>query len=129
VLAANYLAARLKVRYAMPFPPPYAHEFITVPEFPGSDVTNLDIAKRLIDHGIHPPTMSFPIHDCLMIEPTETESLTTLDHFVQAMLEIADEIENNPEVVRTAPHTTPVRRLDEVTASRKPNIRWKGPNT
>lgn len=126
VLAANYVAARLKGRYAMPFPPPYAHEFITVPHFGDSGVTELDIAKRLIDHGIHPPTMSWPIHHCLMIEPTETESLATLDRFVAAMMEIADEIEHEPEVVRQAPHTTPVRRVDEVTASRKPNVRWRG---
>ena len=125
VLAANYVAARLKDRYHMPFPPPYAHEFITLPDFPNSDVTELDIAKRLIDHGIHPPTMSWPIHHCLMIEPTETESLATLDQFVEAMREIADEVDNDPDVVRTAPHTTPVRRLDEVSASRKPNVRWK----
>jgi glycine dehydrogenase subunit 2 len=125
VLAANYLAARLKDRYNMPIPGPYAHEFITVPKPGKSGVTELDIAKRLIDHGIHPPTMSWPIHHCLMIEPTETESLATLDHFASAMLAIADEIENNPEIVRTAPHTTPVGRLDEVTASRKPNVRWR----
>ncbi len=125
VLAANYVAARLKDRYPMPFPPPYAHEFVTVPDFPGSGVSDIDIAKRLIDYGIHPPTMSFPVHHCLMIEPTETESPATLDHFVEAMLAIADEIENDPKVVRTAPHTTPVRRLDEVTASRKPNVRWR----
>ena len=126
VLAANYLAARLKDRYHMPFAPPYAHEFIAVPEFPRSDITELDSAKRLIDHGIHPPTMSWPIHHCLMIEPTETESLATLDRFAEAMMEIADEIEGNPEIVRTAPHTTPVRRLDEVAASRNPNVRWRG---
>ncbi|MGD2108674.1 MAG: aminomethyl-transferring glycine dehydrogenase subunit GcvPB [Phycisphaerae bacterium] len=125
VLAANYVAARLKDRYRMPFAPPYAHEFITVPDFPGSQVTELDIAKRLIDHGIHPPTMSWPIHHCLMIEPTETESLATLDAFVGAMLEIADEVENDPDTVRSAPHTTVVRRLDEVAASRKPNVRWR----
>ncbi len=124
VLAANYMAAKMKGRYPIPFPPPYAHEFVTIPDFPGSGVTDIDIAKRLIDYGIHPPTMSFPIHHCLMIEPTETESLATLDHFVAAMLAIADEIESNPEVVRTAPHTTPIKRLDEVTASRKPNVRW-----
>ncbi len=123
VLAANYLAAKLKDRYPMPFPAPYAHEFITVPDFAGAD--EHDIAKRLIDHGIHPPTMSWPIHHCLMIEPTETESLRTLDRFVEVMLSIADEIESNPEVVRGAPHTTPVGRLDEVTASRKPNVRWR----
>ena len=125
VLAANYVAARLKERYTMPFPPPYAHEFITVPKFGDSDVTENDIAKRLIDHGIHPPTMSWPIHHCLMIEPTETESLATLDAFVAAMLDIADEIEHNPEVVRTAPHTAAVKRLDLVTASRKPQVVWK----
>ena len=125
VLAANYVAAGLKDRYTMPFPPPYAHEFITVPEFPDSSVSELDIAKRLIDYGIHPPTMSWPIYHCLMVEPTETESLRTLDSFVKAMISIANEIENDPEVVRGAPYTTPVKRLDEVSASRKPNVRWR----
>jgi len=125
VLSANYLAARLKHRYPTPFPPPHAHEFILLPEFGDSGVTELDLAKRLIDFGIHPPTMSFPIHHCLMIEPTETESLATLDRFVEVMLSIADEVEKTPDVVKAAPHTTPVRRLDEVTASRKPNVRWR----
>lgn len=125
VLAANYLAARLKHRFKFPFPPPYAHEFIMVPDFPDADVGENDIAKRLIDHGIHPPTMSWPIHHCLMVEPTETESLETLDHFVRAMLEIADEVEQYPDIVKTAPHTTPVRRLNEVAANRKPNVRWR----
>ncbi len=125
VLASNYVAAKLKHRYSMPFPPPYAHEFIMVPRFDNSGVTEHDVAKRLIDHGIHPPTMSWPIHHCLMIEPTETESIHTLNHFVDAMLSIADEIEQNPDVVRTAPHTAPVKRLDEVGATRKPYVRWK----
>ncbi len=125
VLAANYLAARLKERYQMPIPPPYAHEFVTIPAFKDSNVTEHDIAKRLIDYGIHPPTMSWPIHHCLMIEPTETESRATLDEFVEVMLTIADEVEHHPERVRAAPHTTPVRRLDEVMASRKPNVRWR----
>ena len=125
VLAANYLAARLKNRFDLPFPPPYAHEFILVPEFGESGVTELDLAKRLIDYGIHPPTMSWPIHHCLMIEPTETESLATLDRFVEVMLRIADEVETDAGLVKNAPHTTPVRRLDEVTASRKPNVRWR----
>ena len=109
----------------MPIPPPYAHEFVTIPTFKDSKVTEHDIAKRLIDYGIHPPTMSWPIHHCLMIEPTETESRATLDEFVEVMLTIADEVEHHPERVRAAPHTTPVRRLDEVTASRKPNVRWR----
>ena len=125
VLSANYLAARLKDRFTMPFPAPYAHEFITVPEFPGSDVTEHHIAKRMIDHGVHPPTMSWPVAHCLMIEPTETESLATLDRFVEVMNDIADEIETDPEIVRTAPHTTPVLTVDEVAASRKPNVRWQ----
>jgi glycine dehydrogenase subunit 2 len=125
VLNANYLAARLKERYHLPFPPPYAHEFILVPKFEGSGLNELNIAKRLLDHGVHPPTMSWPIHHCLMIEPTETESLQTLDGFVTALLDIADEISNDPETVRSAPHLTPVKRVDEVAASRKPNVRWK----
>lgn len=124
VLSANYLAARLKDSYGMPFPPPYAHEFVTVPQFAGTGITENDVAKRLIDYGIHPPTMSWPIHHCLMIEPTETESLPTLNRFVDVMRKIADEAVHEPEVVRGAPHTTPVRRLDEVNASRKPNVRW-----
>ncbi len=125
VLSANYLAARLKDKYHMPFPPPYAHEFVTVPQFSKTGITENDIAKRLIDYGIHPPTMSWPIHHCLMIEPTETESLATLDLFVDVMRKIADEAVNDPDVVRAAPHKTPVRRLDEVSASRKPNVRWR----
>ncbi len=125
VLSANYLAAKLKHRFGLPFPPPFAHEFIMVPGFPEAGVGENDIAKRLIDHGIHPPTMSWPVAHCLMIEPTETESLETLDHFVQSMLDIADEVENDPEVVKNAPHTTPVKRLDEVAANRKPNVRWR----
>lgn len=125
VLAANYLAARLRHRYTFPFPPPYAHEFIMVPRFDGTEVTELDIAKRLIDHGIHPPTMSWPIHHCLMVEPTETESLATLDAFVTAMLDIANEVDTDPETVRSAPHTMPVKRLDEVAATRKPNVCWR----
>jgi glycine dehydrogenase subunit 2 len=100
-------------------------EHATVPNFRDSGVTETDLAKRLIDYGIHPPTMSWPIHHCLMIEPTETESLATLNRFVEVMLTIADEVEKDAELVKGAPHTTPVRRLDEVAANRKPNVRWK----
>jgi glycine cleavage system P protein (glycine dehydrogenase) subunit 2 len=125
VLSANYVAAKLKDRYHMPFPPPYAHEFVMLPRFAGSSVSETDIAKRLIDFGIHPPTMSWPIQHCLMIEPTETESKATLDSFVEAMRTIADEIEQSPETVKNAPHTMVVKRMDEVAASRRPNVRWK----
>ncbi len=125
VLNANYLAAKLKERFNLPFPGPYAHEFILIPDFAGDGVSENDVAKRLIDYGIHPPTMSWPIHHCLMIEPTETESKRTLDNFVDVMNKIADEVAENPSIVKNAPHTMPVRRLDEVAASRKPNVRWK----
>ena len=87
----------------------------------------MDIAKRLLDFGFHPPTVYFPlvVSEALMIEPTETESKETLDAFIDAMKEIAREAEENPEILHTAPHNTPVRRLDEATAARKPNLRWE----
>src|SRR5262249_8811569 len=106
--------------------PPYAHEFIMVPEFRELGVTELDIAKRLIDFAIHPPTMSWPVAHCLMIEPTETESLETLDAFVEGMKQIAREAREKPHVLHYAPHTMPVYRLDEVTAARKPDLCWRG---
>ncbi len=124
VLAANYVAARIKHRYRIPFPGPYAHEFITVPDFDTLGVREVDLAKRLLDYGIHPPTMSFPVAHCLMIEPTETESLETLDAFCDALLEMADHAHQDPQLLRDAPHRTPVRRMDEVAANRKPKVRW-----
>ncbi len=81
--------ARLRQHYRFPFEPPYAHEFIMVPEFTEQGITELDVAKRLIDHSIHPPTMSWPVAHCLMIEPTESESLATLDGFVEAHQRVA----------------------------------------
>ncbi len=122
VLSANYLAARLSRHYAFPIPGPYAHEFIMVPEFPGISETH--IAKRLIDYGFHPPTMSWPIPHCLMIEPTETESLRTLDAFAETMIRIAREAVEAPELLTGAPHNATVGRLDEVAAARKPNVCW-----
>jgi glycine dehydrogenase subunit 2 len=87
----------------------------------------MDIAKRLMDFGFHPPTISFPliVHGALMIEPTETEGKPGLDAFVAAMREIAREAEEDPKIVLTAPHTTPVRRVDEVGAARNLILRWK----
>jgi len=134
ILAANYLAQRIKHLYPLPFGPqnnqpmaanPCAHEFITVPR-PILDrgVSILDIAKSLIDRGYHPPTMHFPVHDCLMIEPTETESKATLDAFADALLEIAEQSEKDPQPLRDAPVRQPVRRLDEVAAARKPVLAW-----
>jgi len=125
VLSANYLAARLREAYDLPFDGPYAHEFIMVPAFRDYGVTELDVAKRLIDYGIHPPTMSWPVAHCLMIEPTECESLGTLDAFADAMLAIARDARERPELLHHAPFTMPVNRLDEVTAARRPDLRWR----
>ncbi|MBI3060594.1 MAG: aminomethyl-transferring glycine dehydrogenase subunit GcvPB, partial [Deltaproteobacteria bacterium] len=90
-------------------------------------VTTLDIAKRLLDYGFHPPTIYFPlvVSGALMIEPTETENRETLDAFAEAMSAIAREAQENPALVKSAPHTTPVGRLDEVRAARKPVLRWE----
>ena len=90
-------------------------------------VRTLDVAKRLIDFGFHPPTIYFPhtVDEAMLIEPTETESLETLDAFADAMAAIAAEARATPEVVTTAPHTAPVRRLDEATAARNPDLRWR----
>ncbi|HEV2295846.1 MAG TPA: aminomethyl-transferring glycine dehydrogenase subunit GcvPB [Tepidisphaeraceae bacterium] len=134
ILAANYIAQRIKDVYPLPYGPgpgepmatnPCAHEFITVPR-PIIDrgVTIMDIAKSLIDRGIHPPTVHWPVHDCLMIEPTETESKATLDRFAEALLEIAEQSEQDIGPLKAAPAEAPVRRLDEVGAARKPVLCW-----
>ena len=90
-------------------------------------VDALDVAKRLIDHGIHPPTMYFPliVEEALMIEPTETESRETLDYFIEVMKAIAQEAKDDPTLLREAPHNTPNSRLDEARAARRPNLRWR----
>lgn len=128
VLSANYLAARLRDRYETPFFEPEsgrfcAHEYVTVPDrLLNKGVAVLDIAKRMIDYGVHPPTMHWPVHNCLMVEPTETESLETLDRFVAVMRQIADEIETTPSLLTEAPSDAVVRRLDIVGADRKPKV-------
>jgi glycine dehydrogenase subunit 2 len=134
ILSANYLAQRMKDVYPLPYGPknnepmasnPCAHEFITVPQaILDRGVTIMDIAKSLIDRGFHPPTVHWPVHDCLMIEPTETESKRTLDAFADAMLEIAEQSEREIAPLKAAPMRTPVRRLDEVGAARKPILTW-----
>ena len=129
VLAANYLKHRLAEAYEVPFERPCMHEFVASSSGlkAATGVRTLDVAKRLIDKGFHPPTIYFPltVEEAMLIEPTETESLETLDAFADAMLEIAAESRSDPELVKGAPHTAPVRRLDEATAARQPNLRWR----
>ncbi|SEN72150.1 glycine dehydrogenase subunit 2 [Amphibacillus marinus] len=127
VLHANYLKKRLEPYYATPYPQVCKHEFV----LSGSKqkklgVRTLDIAKRLLDFGYHPPTIYFPLNveEGLMIEPTETETKETLDAFADTMIAIAKEVENDPQMVLNAPHTTVIGRLDETKASRKPILRY-----
>lgn len=127
VLNANYIKEKLKNHYYLPIDDVCKHEFVlgglgsSVPE-----VTTLDVAKRLLDYGYHPPTIYFPliVDGAIMIEPTETESLETMDKFIDVMIKIAEEARTNPELLKTAPHDTPVRRLDEVKAARTPVLKW-----
>ncbi len=125
VLAANYLRAKLKGAYKLPYDRLAKHEFVLSGEGLGNGVRTVDVAKRLMDYGFHPPTVYFPliVKEALMIEPTETEPKEVLDAFAQAMLEIAEEARERPELLRDAPHTTPVRRLDEARAVREPRLR------
>ncbi len=131
VLSANYIAARLADAYEMPWFDAAerrycAHEFVTVPKrLLEKGVTLNDIAKRMIDYGIHPPTMHWPVHDCLMVEPGETESRRTLDHFVAVMLRIAEEIARDPAALAAAPSDAAITRADEVAAARKPVLVWE----
>jgi len=127
VLNANYIRARLKGAYHLPYDAPSLHEVVFSDKRQSEkDVHTLDIAKRLMDFGFHPPTIYFPliVAGALMIEPTESEPKEELDDFCEAMLAIAQECEETPELVRSAPHTTPVRRLDEARAARSPILRW-----
>jgi glycine dehydrogenase subunit 2 len=131
VLAANYLKHRLAESGAfdIPFEGVCKHEFIASAASlkKRTGVRTLDIAKRLLDHGFHAPTVYFPltVDEAMLIEPTETESLETLDAFADALVSIAHEAETDPETVKAAPHTAPVRRLDEAGAARNPNLRWR----
>jgi glycine dehydrogenase subunit 2 len=128
VLNANYIRARLKGAYHLPYDSPTLHEVVFSDRRQQEHhVSTLDIAKRLMDYGFHPPTIYFPliVSGAMMIEPTESEPKEELDAFCDAMLAIAREAEERPELVRSAPHTTPVRRLDEARAARQPILRWK----
>jgi glycine dehydrogenase subunit 2 len=129
VLAANYLRRRVGEAYDLPYDQVCKHEFVASARSlkARTGVRTLDIAKRLIDKGFHPPTIYFPliVDEGMLIEPTETESLDTLDAFADALLDIAREAEADPDLVKAAPHHAPVRRLDEATAARQPDLRWR----
>jgi len=126
VLAANYMRSRLRQAYPVAYDRTCMHEFVMTLKESKKErgVKAMDVAKRLLDYGYYAPTVYFPliVEEALMIEPTETESLETLDRFIDTMLKIAQE---DPELVQSAPHATPVGRLDEVRAARKPVLRWE----
>ncbi|HLR01340.1 MAG TPA: aminomethyl-transferring glycine dehydrogenase subunit GcvPB [Virgibacillus sp.] len=128
VLNANYMQEKLKEYYELPYDTHCKHEFV----LSGSrqkklGVRTMDIAKRLLDFGVHPPTVYFPLNveEGMMIEPTETESKETIDEFIDIMITIAKEAEENPEIVQEAPHNTVLKRMDETTAARKPVLRYQ----
>ncbi|MCM3724573.1 aminomethyl-transferring glycine dehydrogenase subunit GcvPB [Neobacillus cucumis] len=128
VLNANYMMRRLAEYYDLPFDKHCKHEFVLSGKRQKKlGVRTLDIAKRLLDFGYHPPTIYFPLNveECIMIEPTETESKETLDSFINTMIQIAKEAEENPEIVQEAPHTTVVGRMDETLAARKPVLKFQ----
>ncbi|MDX9780621.1 MAG: aminomethyl-transferring glycine dehydrogenase subunit GcvPB, partial [bacterium] len=127
IINANYIRASLEDMYELPYKTPPMHECV----FSGDrqkayGVRTLDIAKRLLDYGMHAPTVYFPliVHEALMIEPTETENKDSLDRFIAVMRKIDEESRENPELLHSAPLTTPVRRVDEVKANRDLNVRW-----
>ncbi len=129
VLNANYLAQKLRNHYEMPYKPLRKHELVLSCEKikKETNVKALDIAKRLLDYGIHAPTIYFPliVPEALMVEPTESESREDLDRFIEVMIKIKEECYENPQLVKEAPHNTGVRRLDEVKAARNPVLTWR----
>lgn len=129
VLNANYLKEKLKKAYLLPYDEPCMHEFVLSGEKQKqeSGVSTLNIAKALMDENTHPPTVYFPliVHEAIMIEPTESEAKEVLDNFVDVMLKIAEEAKINPEKLMSAPHSTPVKRLDETLAARHPDLNYK----
>ncbi len=128
VLNANYLKEKLKHAYLLPYDEPCMHEFVLSGDWQKENgVSTLNIAKSLMDENTHPPTVYFPliVHEAMMIEPTESETKERLDDFVKVMLKIADEVKLDPEKFIHAPHTTPVKRIDETLAARKPDLKFK----
>ena len=132
IINSAYLRKKLRERYDLPYEGETMHEFVLSGSRQKSKgVRTTDIAKRILDFGMHAPTVYFPliVPEALMIEPTETESKESLDDFIRVMVRIADEVENDPEKVLSAPHSTPVSRLDEVSAARDPDVCYLGPES
>jgi glycine dehydrogenase subunit 2 len=130
VLNANYMMNRLKDLYKLPYDRTCMHEFVLSGSWMKKHgVRTLDLAKRLSDYGYHAPTVYFPliVDEAIMIEPTETEAKSTLDQFIEVMGRIAEEAKENPELLTSAPHNTPVKRVDEARAARHPVLRWRKP--
>jgi glycine dehydrogenase subunit 2 len=129
VLNANYLRHHLQDTYTVPFNRLCKHEFVATgkPFKKDYGVSTLDIAKRLLDYGYHPPTIYFPliVDEAIMVEPTETESKLTLDQYIDTMKKIADEIKEDAGTVINAPHNTAALRMDEVKAARTPVLKWR----
>jgi glycine cleavage system P protein (glycine dehydrogenase) subunit 2 len=127
VLNANYMMNKLKEHYYLPIDQICKHEFVLGGlKDANLEVSTLDVAKRLLDYGYHPPTVYFPliVHEAIMIEPTETESKETLDGFIDAMIQIAKEADSDPKLLKNAPYDTPVRRVDEAKAARELVLKW-----
>jgi glycine dehydrogenase subunit 2 len=133
VLNANYLKRRVQETYPLPYDRVCMHEFVLAgppKDIQDNDLHTMDVAKRLMDYGFHPPTVYFPliVEEALMIEPTETESKDTLDAFVAALLDIVKEARDDPDLLHEAPLKAPMRRLDEVKAARDLVLRWEPEN-
>jgi glycine dehydrogenase subunit 2 len=128
VLNANYIRTKLAGAYDIAYDETCMHEFVMSleQEKHNTGVSAMDVAKALLDYGIHPPTMYFPliVHEALMVEPTETESKESLDELISALLEIHENALNDPEKVHNAPYTTSIKRMDEVNAARNPRLRF-----
>ena len=128
VLNANYMKEQLKNYYKLPYDEPCMHEFVLSGDLQKEKgISTLNIAKRLMDSGVHPPTIYFPliVHEALMIEPTETESKKVLDEFIATMVKIAKEVEENSEIILSAPNQTPIKKVDETLAARKPDLKFE----
>lgn len=128
LINANYLSKKLSNHIEIPYGNRCMHEFVaSTRKLKANGIKTLDIAKRILDYGFHSPTIYFPliVEGALMIEPTDTETRETLDEFADALIKILEEAKTNPEIIKKAPHNTPVSRLDEVQAARKPDLRWK----